>query len=89
MTESETFIDDGGNVYGNQEQYDKKVLDRLAFLIGNKMERDGYTISQQADNTDYKDDPENADMSVFENEVTLGNDKIGWNKKVKYKYLMY
>jgi hypothetical protein len=78
-TESETFIDDGGNVYGNQEQYDK-VLDRLAFLIGNKMQRDGYTISSKATNTDYKDDPENAHMSVFENEVTLGNDKIGWNK---------
>ena len=74
--ESETFIDDGGNVYGNQEQYDK-VLDRLAFLIGNKMSETGYNISSKADNTDYLDDFE---VETDEFEVTLGTDKIGWNK---------
>ena len=55
-----------------------EILDRLAFLIGRKMERDGYTISSAADNTDYLDDFDIADTDEFE--VVFGADKIGWNK---------
>ncbi len=83
-----------GNAYTNISDYNElgqtrtsdemyavkkeEILDRLAFLIGRKMERDGYTISSAADNADYLNDFDMADTDEFE--VVFGADKIGWNK---------
>ncbi len=42
------------------------------------MEREGYIISQDADNTDHLDDFDVSDTEDYE--VMFGADKIGWNK---------
>ena len=75
------------NPYGNTssvsgaESFDdfserrEKILDRLAYLIGRKMEREGYIISQDADNTDHLDDFDVSDTEDYE--VMFGADKIG------------
>lgn len=68
----------GGESFIEFSERKEKILDRLAYLIGRKMEREGYTISSAADNTDYLDDFEMADTDEFE--VVFGADKIGWNK---------